>query len=235
MASDANYTGMPPGAGGHATAETIAPEAQLYIQPVQETFMPTGGADDIRYIGAVFQTYLLFEAGERLLLVDQHAAHERILYDRFMARYEAVAVSQRLLTPQLVRLTVRDVAQLADMDAALAEAGFAVEAFDETSVAVHALPVILGENEPLRELLLDVLDEAQAARGKLTRERLRRRVTQMACKHAIKAGDALSDSDVRALLTQMLLTGAQPTCPHGRPIVSEITRRDLEKRFKRIQ
>lgn len=219
--------------GQSAAIEAFIPEAQTYAQPVQDSFLPMDGEPAIRYIGAAFHTYLLFEADERLLMVDQHAAHERILYDRFMAKYESTAISQRLLTPQLVRLTARDVVQLAEMDEALTEAGFAVEEFDATSVAVRAVPVILGESEPLRELLLDVLDEAQAARGKLTRGRLRRRVTQMACKHAIKAGDTLRAEDVRALLIQMLLTGAQPTCPHGRPIVSELTQRELEKRFKR--
>ncbi len=221
-------------AGQSAAIEAFMPESHTYTQPVQDSFLPTDGEPALHFIGTAFHTYLLFEAGERLLLVDQHAAHERILYDRFMARYESTAISQRLLTPQMVRLTARDVVQLEEMNDALTEAGFTVEAFDTTSVAVRAVPVILGENEPLRELLLDVLDEAQAAHGKLTRERLRRRVTQMACKHAIKAGDTLRAEDVRALLTQMLLTGAQPTCPHGRPIVSELTQRELEKRFKRI-
>lgn len=244
-ADAANADALPSGGGTPLTAprqhtlwreaaEGFTLDMQTVIQPVQGTLLPDDGVPAIRFIGAVFQTYLLFEAGERLLMVDQHAAHERVLYDRFMARYEGATVSQRLLAPQLVRLTARDVSQLAEMDEALSEAGFEVEAFDATSAAVRAVPVILGESVPLRELLLDVLDEVQAARGKLTRERLRRRVTQMACKHAIKAGDALRPEDVHALLSQMLLTGAQPTCPHGRPIVSELTQRDLEKRFKRI-
>ena len=189
----------------------------------------------LRYIGALFKTYLLFEAGERLLMVDQHAAHERVLYDRYMARYQSSNASQRLLSPQLIRLTARDVTMLSELTDVLWDAGIELEAFDPTSVAVRAVPIILGESEPVRDLLLYVLDEMQTRHGKVTRERLRGRVAQMACKHAIKAGDALSDEDVKGLLVQMLSTGAQPTCPHGRPIVTEITRRELEKRFKRIQ
>lgn len=203
-------------------------------QSEQMAFPKQDARFHLRYIGAVFQTYLLFEANDRLLMVDQHAAHERVLFDRFMARYEDANSSQRLLTPQIVRLTARDVLQLAEMADALTEAGFDVEPFDATSVAVRALPVILGTTPPTQELILDVLDEAHIQHGHLTRERLRRRVAQMACKHAIKGGDTLTDGDVRGLLTQMLETGAQPTCPHGRPIVSEWTRRELEKRFKRI-
>ena len=168
-------------------------------------------------------------------MVDQHAAHERVLYDRLTARYQGTQISQRLLTPQMLRFTARDIALLAEMETALNEAGFDIEPFDATNIAVRAIPVILGENAPVRDLLLDVLDETQTGRGKFTQERLRKRVAQMACKHAIKAGDTLSTDDVRQLLAQMLATGVQPTCPHGRPIVTELSRRELEKRFKRIQ
>ena len=207
-------------------------EDPLYVQDMFE------GIDTrapLRWIGAVFQTYLLFESGERLLMVDQHAAHERVLFDRLMARYEGASITQHLMTPLLIRLTARDVATLAEMEDVLTETGFDVDLFDATSVAVRAVPVILGETAPVRDVLLDVLDEQQLCRGKATRERLRRRVAQMACKHAIKAGDTLTQHDVRLLLEDMLATGAQPTCPHGRPIVTDMTRRDLEKRFKRIQ
>lgn len=228
---------LPLAAPPHSAAAVDAPRLTLHshVEAVQEQMPEMASHIALRFIGSVFKTYLLFESGERLLMVDQHAAHERVLYDRLMARYEGPGASQPLLAPQVLRFTARDVGMLRELNEALTEAGFELEPFDETSVAVRAAPVILGQNEPIRELLLDVLDETSTQRGKLTRERLRRHVTQMACKHAIKAGDTLSEDDVRQLLMQMLQSGAQPTCPHGRPIVSEISRRDLEKRFKRIQ
>ena len=222
----------PRGLGMHPSApQRAAPAPTTHEQSSMEGLETL---TTLRYIGTAFKTYLLFEAGERLLLVDQHAAHERVLFDRFMARYQGTDASQQLLTPRMVRLTARDVLQLSDMGETLAEAGFEIELFDATTVAVRAIPIILGAETPARELLLDVLDEAQTQRGKLTRERLRRRVAQMACKHAVKAGDTLSREDVNGLLEQMLRTGAQPTCPHGRPVVTELTRLELEKRFKRI-
>lgn len=219
----------------HAPVKVSQPVAQ--VRMVQESMSHVEQGMQLRYIGSLFKTYLLFEAGERLLMVDQHAAHERVLYDRFMTRYSGTStnVSQRLLSPQMLRFTARDVAVLSELGEMLNDAGFDIEPFDATSVAVRAIPVILGENEPVRDLLVDVLDETQTQHGKLTRDRIRRRIAQMACKHAIKAGDTLSDEDVKGILEQMLSTGAQPTCPHGRPIVTEMTRRDLEKRFKRIQ
>ncbi|MDD3411687.1 MAG: DNA mismatch repair endonuclease MutL, partial [Eubacteriales bacterium] len=209
------------------------PEAE----PEQQSVLPQAQPEEkpLTYIGALFSTYLLFESGDRLLLVDQHAAHERVLYDRFMARYEGDHLSQALLTPQIVQLTARDCAALSEMRESLEQAGFEVEPFDETHVTVRAVPVILGENAPVRELLLEALDEWQSQRAQLTRERLRRHVMQMACKHAIKGGDRLSPDDVKRLLKEMLASGVQPTCPHGRPIVNELTKRELEKRFKRVQ
>ena len=217
----------------HASEPGLGIQAQT--EAVQERFAQDETQLTLRYIGAVFKTYLLFETGEKLLMVDQHAAHERVLYDRLTARYQGTQISQRLLTSQMLRFTARDIALLAEMETALNEAGFDIEPFDATNIAVRAIPVILGENAPVRDLLLDVLDETQTGRGKFTQELLRRRVAQMACKHAIKAGDTLSTEDVRQLLAQMLATGVQPTCPHGRPIVTELSRRELEKRFKRIQ
>ena len=218
-----------------ATETLAAPVIAPPAVETQETILPSATGRELRYVGVAFKTYLMFECGERLLLVDQHAAHERILYDRLMKRYEGGHISQRLLSPQLVHLTARDCALLLEMDEALRQAGFEIEAFDETSVAVHAVPVILGENEPVRDILLEALDDWQSQRTQPTRERLRRHVMQMACKHAVKAGDTLSTDDVQALLQTMLQSGVQPTCPHGRPIVVEWTKRELEKRFKRIR
>lgn len=202
----------------------------------QEFLLPeVAPATTLRLIGIAFHTYWLFEAGERLLWVDQHAAHERILYDKLWERYQGEHISQRLLSPQLVHLTAQECALIKELAPVLEEAGFDIQPFDETSVAVHAIPTLFGRNDSPKELLLEALDECQDRRGQMTRERMRKRVMQMACKKAIKAGDQLTDMEIQHLLKAMLETGIMPTCPHGRPIVTEITRRDMEKRFKRIQ
>ncbi len=189
----------------------------------------------LRLAGILFDTYWMFETGDRVLMVDQHAAHERILYDQMMARFEDERISQKLLAPQLVRLTPYDMTLVNEFAPVLAEAGFEVEPFDDTSVALHSIPTFFGVNESPKELLLEALVEWQAGRGQVTRERLRRRVAQMACKRAIKGGDKLSETEIRGFMQEMLKSEAMPTCPHGRPIVTEITRYALEKRFKRVQ
>ena len=202
--------------------QTVLPEVEKMEQP-------------LRMAGILFDTYWMFETGDRVLLVDQHAAHERILYDQMMARFEGERISQKLLAPQLVRLTPYDMTLVSEFAPVLAEAGFEVEPFDETSVALHAIPTFFGVNDSPKELLMEALAEWQAGRGQVTRERLRKRVAQMACKRAIKGGDKLSETEIRGFMQEMLKSEAMPTCPHGRPIVTEITRYALEKRFKRIQ
>ena len=201
----------------------------------QQTLAPQDPAQSapLRLVGIVFDTYWIFESGDRLLLVDQHAAHERMLYDRLMERFEKGTVSQQLLSPQLVRLTAHDRTLVSEFAPVLADAGFEVEPFDDTCVAVKAVPTLFGENESPRELLLEALDEWQAGRGQVTRERMRRRVAQMACKHAIKGGDRSSLYELQQLIEQIYRTGIIKYCPHGRPIVIEMTRTDFERQFGR--
>ena len=188
-----------------------------------------------RLVGIVFDTYWIFETGDRLLWLDQHAAHERILYDRFMKRYDGEQISQQLLSPQLVQLSGRDMALFEEIRPYLEKAGFQAEAFDERSVAVHAIPTLFGENGDPKELFLEALDQWQQGRGEKTSDRMRSQVAQMACKHAIKGGDKLNPQEIQGFLKEMLQSQSMPTCPHGRPIVVETTRYALEKRFKRIQ
>ena len=188
-----------------------------------------------RLVGIVFDTYWIFETGDRLLWLDQHAAHERILYDRFMKRYDGEQISQRLLSPQLVQLSGRDMALFEEIQPYLEKAGFQAETFDERSVAVHAIPTLFGENGDPKELLLEALDQWQQGRGEKTSDRMRSQVAQMACKHAIKGGDRLNQQEIQGFLKEMLQSQSMPTCPHGRPIVVETTVYALEKRFKRIQ
>lgn len=210
--------------------EPIAePPVQTVLAEVEQLEQP------LRMAGILFDTYWMFETGDRVLMVDQHAAHERILYDQMMQRFENERISQKLLAPQLIRLTPYDMTLVSEFAPVLAEAGFEVEPFDETSVALHAIPTFFGVNESPKELLLEALAEWQAGRGQVTRERLRKRVAQMACKRAIKGGDKLSETEIRGFMQEMLKSESMPTCPHGRPIVTEITRYALEKRFKRVQ
>ena len=211
-------------------AETPAPE------PVARRDAPAEPeADDlpVRIIGVAFKTYIIAEAGDTLLLIDQHAAHERLQYERLMARCSAGTASQQLLTPLIFHLTGREMALIEDNMELLNDAGYSVEPFGDSDIQVRAVPFVMGKAE-IRPLFLDMLGSLGGLKN-ATVDARRAEIMQMACKSAVKAGDALSDSEIRALIRGMMKTGAPPTCPHGRPVVKTLSQRDLEKMFKRIQ
>ena len=186
-----------------------------------------------RIIGVVLNTYILIEADDSLVLIDQHAAHERLQYERFMKQLEAGRGSQQLLTPMILRLSAREIALIMDNLEVLRDAGYDVEPFGETDIQVRAVPFILGKAD-LRPAFMDTVNALSRIRN-ATVDLRRAEVMQMACKSAVKGGDPLSRDEIEALIRQMLETGAPPTCPHGRPVMKSLSRRELEKMFKRIQ
>lgn len=186
-----------------------------------------------RIIGAAFLTYILVEQEDKLLLIDQHAAHERLLYERLTRSLESGQGSQELLVAQVVSIGPADRERLLTFEAVVREAGYAFDFFGEDAVQIRAVPVILGEPQA-RDGFLAMLDQLGDLRLLSTREKRREAVVQMACKRAVKGGDALAPAEIEALLLDMRRSGAPPTCPHGRPLVVVLTRQELEKRFKRI-
>ena len=188
---------------------------------------------DYRVIGVLMKTYILVEANDSLVMIDQHAAHERLNYERLMAALEAGRGSQQLLTPLVLRLSAREMALVKDNLDVLREAGYEVEPFGEADVQVRSVPFILGKAD-LRPAFMDTVSALNRVKS-ATADLRRAEIMQMSCKGAVKGGDALSESEVASLIHQMLETGAPPTCPHGRPVMKSISRREMEKLFKRIQ
>ncbi len=186
-----------------------------------------------RVVGVAFKTYIILEVNDTLLLIDQHAAHERLRYEMYCRQLESGTASQQLLTPLIVRLSEREMALIMDNIELLSDAGYTVEPFGEHDIQVRAVPHVLGKAE-LKPLFMDMLNSLNRLKA-ATLDARRAEIMQMACKSAIKGGDALSESEIDALIGEMLETGAPPTCPHGRPVVKQVSRRDLEKLFKRIQ
>ena len=186
-----------------------------------------------RVVGVAFKTYIIIEVNDTLLLIDQHAAHERLRYEMYCRQLESGTASQQLLTPLIVRLSEREMALIMDNIELLSDAGYTVEPFGEHDIQVRAVPHVLGKAE-LKPLFMDMLNSLNRLKA-ATLDARRAEIMQMACKSAVKGGDALSESEIDALIGEMLETGAPPTCPHGRPVVKQVSRRDLEKLFKRIQ
>ena len=175
----------------------------------------------------------MIEYENTLLLVDQHAVHERLLFDRLMQEHQGQHLGQELLVPYVISLTKKEIALIEDNRKELESIGLSIESFGEKDIAVRTIPVVLGEAETA-DFVRDVLTDLEAGRG-LTFEKKRSDLLQTACKHAVKGGEPLSEDQLRSLVTEMIEKKVTPTCPHGRPLVVSISRRDLDKKFKRIQ
>ena len=188
----------------------------------------------MRLIGSVFNTYILVEYEDHLLMIDQHAAHERLNYERMMKEYGTAHAGQELLVPEIVSVTRREQQVLEENRALLEGIGFAVEPFGEAEVSVRSVPMILGEPQAagfLHEALDQLMNEGRG----WTEERRRSAILQTACKHAVKGGETLTEEDMRYLVSRIVDDKVTPTCPHGRPLVVALSHAELDKRFKRIQ
>ncbi len=185
-------------------------------------------------IGQLFDTYLLASQGDALLIIDQHAAHERILYERFKRSLGREGLSQQLLAPYIFHATLREEALLFEHMDRLRELGFELESFGPRVFRVLAVPYLLGE--PLVPDFVTALLAELEELGRLREIDLKRdRLILLSCHKAIKAGDKLSREELSDLLDMIQGEEIPLTCPHGRPILMKMTKRELERKFKRIQ
>lgn len=188
---------------------------------------------ELVYKGELFRTYLIYEAGDSAYFIDQHAAHERILFDRLQASWEARAVSsQPMLIPFVLSLNGQEFAFLERNFSVLREIGFEIEEFGDTSVRVSAVPADLMGMD-LNAFFGDVLSSMESLRAIRLSEILKDKLATAACKAAVKGGERLTEDEVRALVEQM---GGDVgmKCPHGRPAVVKMKKSEFEKLFKRI-
>ena len=204
------------------------PEIQTVAAKPEPEIVP-----EYRVIGVAFKTYILIECNDALLLIDQHAAHERLMFEKFRKQMESGTASQMLLTPIVLRVSAKEMSLIEANRTILTEAGYEVERFGESDIQIRAVPYIMGKAE-IRPLFMETINSLSRLKT-VARDARYAELAQMACKAAVKGGDPLSKSEIDSLIREMLATGAPPTCPHGRPVVKTISRRDLEKMFKRIQ
>jgi DNA mismatch repair protein MutL len=188
-----------------------------------------------RLIGQLFSTYLLLEHGQDLLLVDQHAAHERILFEQMVERHRKLgaAAAQPLLVPQPVEVSAHEWALVQDEQQRLAELGFELEAFGQQTILVRSLPAG-GRGELRPQAALRILLDALQDDSLENEEAVEAFYYSMACKAATKAHDRLHEDEMNQLLTDLKQLDDPYHCPHGRPVVIRISRTDLEKQFRRI-
>lgn len=192
------------------------------------------GIQDYRIIGQIFNTYWLIQYQDKVFLIDQHAAHERVLYEQFMHYFKSDQVAtQLLLIPRTIHVTPSEKVILEENRPLFNKMGFVFEAFGEKDIAIREVPFLL--NEPINpSVFQDILDELQHQKITHLADVKIEKIISMSCRSAIKAHDKLSDQECRHLI-QLLLQLENPfTCPHGRPTIVALKQTDVEKMFKRI-
>ena len=209
-------------------AAAPAPQAEEPVQVAIPT-MPT----DIpwRYVGELYSSYILVEQGEEAYLIDKHAAHERILFEKLKANQEAIS-SQALLTPITHRFSPECVGILLENQTLLEELGFEIQEFGENTLLVRQIPMDLDSSQAadaLETLASDLLNGRRERRESVRDEMLH----TVACKAAIKAGWHSSEQELKKLAEQVLSREDLKHCPHGRPICVSLSKKQLEKQFKR--
>lgn len=190
--------------------------------------------DEMKYIGKLFNTYLVIEWGNNVYLIDQHAAHERIRYEKLKAEYESGdIVIQPMLIPFVLTLNAEDSQIIASNIDAIKSVGFDIDEFGDRSYKISSVPAIVSDidfNKFFAMFLAEKLNKSKLTEAELVKDSL----MQMACKSAVKGGDDLSRDEINKLLYEMSSKNLTLFCPHGRPVVVRITKTEIEKWFKRI-
>lgn len=185
-------------------------------------------------IGQLFETYWLISYQDKLLIVDQHAAHEKVRYERLMRRFrEKDMVSQNIMPPMLVTLNNREKECYEQHKEDFAALGFVIEEFGGSDYAIRSVPLDLyGYTEG--DFFYEILDELADGQGTGTPESIRSRIATMACKAAVKGNMRMSRQEMEALVDELLTLDNPYNCPHGRPTIISMSKYEIEKKFKRI-
>lgn len=189
-----------------------------------------------RFIGILFFTYILLESPDSLIVLDQHAAHEKILFEKLLKEFPAqgrvFVSSQQLLTPEIITLSASDMAFITENHERFLTLGFHYDQIGERDIAIRFAPSLVGEkavNQAFSEVLVSLKRDTE-----LTGEKYLLALATAACKSAVKAHDRLDPIEVRSLIEQLVLLDNPFTCPHGRPIIVRYSKATIEKEFKRI-
>lgn len=206
---------------------SIEPEP---VQPIVEEVQPE--VEPYRVIGEAFKTYILVEQGKKLLIIDKHAAHERMLFEKFKANRDGIE-TQMLLSPVTVTLSKEEYSAVLDNLDLLEKAGYYVEDFGGGMVIVNECPTAVADAD-LAEVIMELAGYLVTSQKELIPEKLDWIYHSTACRAAIKAGDRTSDYELNKFVESLLNNPDIRYCPHGRPVLIEMSRYEIEKNFGRV-
>ncbi len=188
---------------------------------------------DIIIIGQLFETYWLVQFEDKFYMIDQHAAHEKVLYERTVKTLANKEITSQMVSPPMIlTLNMQEAAKLAEYQDYFQELGFEIEPFGGKEYAVSAVPANLyGLAE--KDLFMELLDDLEYVSGKNT-EMILDKIASMSCKAAVKGNQRLSTAEAKELIEELLTLDNPYNCPHGRPTIISMSKQEIEKKFKRI-
>lgn len=214
--------------------EHILVEKPKQFDLFEENFLSRDARDEYRILGQIFETYWLIAFCDKLFIIDQHAAHEKVKYEHLLKELKTKEIASQMLNPPvIIHLTGREEEILKEYFDYFTDCGFEIEDFGGGAYAVRSMPVDLyGCNE--KELFTDILDEVMENPMRGTPEVILQKLASMACKSAVKGNSRLNEKEAAALIEELLTLENPYHCPHGRPTIISMSKYEIEKKFKRI-
>ena len=220
---------------------TVAYEPAQIVTATQQTlgdydkvFLTESAKKQFSIIGQLFKTYWLIEFEDKLYIIDQHAAHEKVLYEKTMARLaNKDFTSQRISPPIVMTLDARESEMLEKYRPQIEQFGYEVEHFGGKEYMISAIPDNLFHID-MKDLFIEMLDDFSNATGRQTPDIITEKVASMSCKAAVKGNDKLTLPEINELIDELLSLDNPYNCPHGRPTIISMSKYEIEKKFKRI-
>ena len=188
-----------------------------------------------RIIGQVFRTYWLVEYDEKLFFVDQHAAHEKVMYEKLKKDLENNTIVQQMVAPPIIlTFSIKEQQKFELCEESFKKLGFLIEEFGGNEYCIRGVPANLLGIDP-QELFIEIFDQIEENSGKMNMEMITDKLASMACKAAVKGNTTMSYEEMDSLMEQLMKLDNPYQCPHGRPTIISMTKYELEKKFKRVQ
>lgn len=234
-----DYSATEPAAKAPETSAAYEPAqvvtgTQQTLGDYDKVFLTESSKKQFSIIGQLFKTYWLIEFEDKLYIIDQHAAHEKVLYEKTMARLaNKDFTSQRISPPIVMTLDAKESEMLEKYRPQIEQFGYEVEHFGGKEYMISAIPDNLF-NIDMKDLFIEMLDDFSNATGRQTPDIITEKVASMSCKAAVKGNDKLTLSEINELIDELLSLDNPYNCPHGRPTIISMSKYEIEKKFKRI-
>ena len=214
--------------------EPDIPYMQQTLEQIDSHFLTKDARKKHKIIGQLFDTYWLVEFEDKLFVIDQHAAHEKVLYEKTMKKVrEQLFSSQAVSPPIILSLNQEEIAAMERYQDELTRLGYEIEPFGGKEYAITAIPADFSDID-MRSMFLELLNDFTELSGKTTPELILEKVASMSCKAAVKGNNRLSRAEIETLIDELLQLDNPYNCPHGRPTIISMSKYEIEKKFKRI-